>query len=31
MPPGLLLGFSAFTPDDIRAGVGRLEEALALY
>jgi GntR family transcriptional regulator/MocR family aminotransferase len=31
MPPGLLLGFSAFTPNDIRAGVGRLEEALALY
>jgi GntR family transcriptional regulator/MocR family aminotransferase len=31
MPPGLLLGFSAFTPKEIRAGVGRLEEALALY
>jgi GntR family transcriptional regulator/MocR family aminotransferase len=31
MPPGLLLGFSAFTPNEIRAGVGRLEEALALY
>jgi GntR family transcriptional regulator/MocR family aminotransferase len=31
MPPGLLLGFSAFTPNEIRAGVGRLEAALALY
>jgi GntR family transcriptional regulator/MocR family aminotransferase len=31
VPPGLLLGFSAFTPEQIRAGVGRLEEALALY
>lgn len=28
MPPGLLLGFSAFTPAQIRAGVGRLEQAL---
>ena len=26
--PGLLLGFSAFTPGEIRAGVARLEEAL---
>jgi len=31
MPPGMLLGFSAFTPTEIRAGVGRLEQALALY
>jgi GntR family transcriptional regulator/MocR family aminotransferase len=29
MPPGLLLGFSAFTPEQIRAGVARLAEALA--
>jgi GntR family transcriptional regulator/MocR family aminotransferase len=29
MPPGLLLGFSAFTPEQIRAGVARLEQALA--
>jgi GntR family transcriptional regulator/MocR family aminotransferase len=28
MPPGLLLGFSAFTPEQIRAGVARLEQAL---
>jgi GntR family transcriptional regulator/MocR family aminotransferase len=28
VPPGLLLGFSAFTPDEIRAGVARLEKAL---
>jgi GntR family transcriptional regulator/MocR family aminotransferase len=28
VPPGLLLGFSAFTPQQIRAGVARLEEAL---
>jgi len=28
VPPGLLLGFSAFTPPQIRAGVARLEEAL---
>jgi GntR family transcriptional regulator/MocR family aminotransferase len=28
-PPGLLLGFSAFTPADIRTGVGRLAQALA--
>jgi GntR family transcriptional regulator/MocR family aminotransferase len=28
IPPGLLLGFSAFTPDEIRAGVARLEQAL---
>jgi GntR family transcriptional regulator/MocR family aminotransferase len=28
MPPGLLLGFSAFTPDQIRAGVDRLAQAL---
>jgi GntR family transcriptional regulator/MocR family aminotransferase len=28
MPPGLLLGFSAFTPAQIRAGVARLEQAL---
>jgi GntR family transcriptional regulator/MocR family aminotransferase len=27
MPPGLLLGFSAFTPEQIRAGVARLEQA----
>ncbi|MCD2517120.1 PLP-dependent aminotransferase family protein [Massilia sp. G4R7] len=27
-PPGLLLGFSAFTPEQIRAGAARLEEAL---
>ena len=26
--PGLLLGFSAFRPDEIRAGVGLLEQAL---
>ncbi|WP_288377931.1 PLP-dependent aminotransferase family protein, partial [uncultured Massilia sp.] len=26
--PGLLLGFSAFTPEQIRAGVARMEEAL---
>jgi GntR family transcriptional regulator/MocR family aminotransferase len=28
VPPGLLLGFSAFTPQQIRAGVARLEQAL---
>jgi GntR family transcriptional regulator/MocR family aminotransferase len=28
MPPGLLLDFSAFTPDQIRAGVDRLAQAL---
>ncbi|MGJ7916044.1 PLP-dependent aminotransferase family protein [Massilia sp. LXY-6] len=28
MPPGLLLGFSAFTPEQIRAGVARLAQAL---
>ncbi|GAB3387372.1 MocR-like pyridoxine biosynthesis transcription factor PdxR [Massilia agri] len=28
VPPGLLLGFSAFTPVQIRAGVARLEQAL---
>jgi GntR family transcriptional regulator/MocR family aminotransferase len=28
VPPGLLLGFSAFTPPQIRAGVARLEKAL---
>ena len=28
VPPGLLLGFSAFTPDEIRAGVARLEQAI---
>jgi GntR family transcriptional regulator/MocR family aminotransferase len=28
VPPGLLLGFSAFTPAEIRAGVARLERAL---
>jgi len=28
VPPGLLLGFSAFTPEQIRAGIGRLEEAI---
>jgi GntR family transcriptional regulator/MocR family aminotransferase len=27
-PPGMLLGFSAFTKEEIRAGVGRLEQAL---
>ena len=27
-PPGMLLGFSAFTPEQIRAGAGRLEQAL---
>ncbi len=27
-PPGLLLGFSAFTPEQIRAGVARLAQAL---
>jgi GntR family transcriptional regulator/MocR family aminotransferase len=30
VPPGLLLGFSAFTPEQIRAGVARLEQALAI-
>ena len=29
VPPGMLLGFSAFTPAQIRAGVRRLEQALA--
>jgi GntR family transcriptional regulator/MocR family aminotransferase len=28
VPPGLLLGFSAFTPDEIRAGIARLERAI---
>jgi len=28
VPPGLLLGFSAFTPDEIRAGINRLEKAI---
>jgi GntR family transcriptional regulator/MocR family aminotransferase len=28
VPPGLLLGFSAFTPQQIRAGVARLAQAL---
>jgi GntR family transcriptional regulator/MocR family aminotransferase len=28
VPPGLLLGFSAFTPAQIRAGVARLEQAI---
>jgi GntR family transcriptional regulator/MocR family aminotransferase len=28
IPPGLLLGFSAFTPAQIRAGVERLAQAL---
>jgi GntR family transcriptional regulator/MocR family aminotransferase len=28
-PPGMLLGFSAFTPAEIRAGMARLEQALA--
>jgi GntR family transcriptional regulator/MocR family aminotransferase len=28
VPPGMLLGFSAFTPAQIRAGVRRLEQAL---
>jgi GntR family transcriptional regulator/MocR family aminotransferase len=28
-PPGMLLGFSAFTQEEIRAGVARLEWALA--
>jgi GntR family transcriptional regulator/MocR family aminotransferase len=28
LPPGLLLGFSAFTPEQIRAGVDRLAQAL---
>ena len=28
-PPGMLLGFSAFTPAEIRAGVVRLAQALA--
>ncbi|CAH0206647.1 HTH-type transcriptional regulatory protein GabR [Massilia sp. Bi118] len=28
VPPGLLLGFSAFTPAQIRAGIGRLEQAI---
>ena len=28
VPAGLLLGFSAFTPDEIRAGVDRLEKAI---
>ncbi|RZA36792.1 MAG: PLP-dependent aminotransferase family protein [Lysobacteraceae bacterium] len=27
-PPGMLLGFSAFTPEQIRAGAQRLEQAL---
>jgi GntR family transcriptional regulator/MocR family aminotransferase len=29
VPPGLLLGFSAFTPNEIRAGIQRLAQALA--
>jgi GntR family transcriptional regulator/MocR family aminotransferase len=29
VPPGMLLGFSAFTPAQIRAGMARLERALA--
>lgn len=29
VPPGMLLGFSAFTPAQIRAGVRRLEQALS--
>jgi GntR family transcriptional regulator/MocR family aminotransferase len=29
VPPGMLLGFSAFTPAQIRAGMARLEGALA--
>jgi GntR family transcriptional regulator/MocR family aminotransferase len=28
VPPGMLLGFSAFTPEQIRAGMARLEQAL---
>jgi GntR family transcriptional regulator/MocR family aminotransferase len=28
VPPGLLLGFSSFTPAQIRAGVGRLAQAI---
>jgi GntR family transcriptional regulator/MocR family aminotransferase len=28
VPPGMLLGFSAFTPQQIRAGIGLLEQAL---
>ena len=28
VPPGLLLGFSSFTPEQIRTGVARLEQAL---
>jgi GntR family transcriptional regulator/MocR family aminotransferase len=28
VPPGLLLGFSAFTPNEIRAGIQRLEQAI---
>ena len=28
VPPGLLLGFSAFTPDEIRTGIARLERAI---
>jgi GntR family transcriptional regulator/MocR family aminotransferase len=28
VPPGLLLGFSAFTPNEIRAGIQRLAQAL---
>ena len=27
-PPGMLLGFSAFTPEQIRTGIARLEQAL---
>jgi GntR family transcriptional regulator/MocR family aminotransferase len=29
VPPGMLLGFSAFTPAQIRAGAARLEQALS--